>query len=66
MKFQITVRHGRTRKSYLTLEAEAPDGAQALRAVADMIPGEVASEVDLVELRLAPDPDRDRLFLEKC
>ena len=64
MKFQITVRHGRRMKRYLTLEVEAVDAAQALRAGAGQIPPEVAPEVDLVELRVAPDPDKDRPFVE--
>jgi len=57
MNFQVTIRHGRTTQRYLTLEVQAPDAAAALRAVADMIPEDVSPHADLVELRIAPDPD---------
>ena len=54
MDFQITIRHGKKAQRYLTLQVEAPDAVQALRYAADQIPGDVAGEVDLVELRSAP------------
>jgi hypothetical protein len=58
MKFQITVRHGRKVQQYLSLAVDAPDAPAALRQAADEIPQEVAGDVDLVELREAPDFDK--------
>jgi hypothetical protein len=55
MDFQITVRHGSQIKRYLSLQVDAPDAVHALREAAELIPGELATEVDLVELRSAPD-----------
>lgn len=56
--FQITVRYGGARQRYHTLLVEGPDAPAALRTAADEIPTEIAGAVDLVELRIAPDPDR--------
>jgi len=58
MDYQITIRHGKKRQQYLSLAVEAPDAAGALRLVADRIPPDVVGEVDLVELREAPDFDK--------
>jgi hypothetical protein len=58
MDFQITIRYGKKSQRYLTLTVQAPDAASALRSAADGIPEEIAPEVDLVELRLAPDFDK--------
>ncbi len=55
MNYQITVRYGKTSQQYLSLAVEAPDAPGALRQAADQIPQEIAEEVDLVELREAPD-----------
>jgi hypothetical protein len=55
MNYQVTVRYGRRTHRYLSLSVEAPDAVAALRAAADEVPAEVASEVDIVELREAPD-----------
>ncbi len=54
MSYQITVRHGTKIHRYLTFPVEASTAVEALREAADRIPIEVAPEVDLVELRSAP------------
>ena len=58
MDYQVTVRHGKKIRRYLSFQVEAPDAAEALRLAADGIPGEFAGEVDIVELREAPDFDK--------
>lgn len=58
MSYQVTIRYGKKIQQYLSLAVEAPDVPEALRQVADQIPAEVAGEVDLVELREAPDFDK--------
>lgn len=55
MDYQITIRYGRRSQRYLSLAVEAPDAVSALREAADRVPAEIASEVDIVELREAPD-----------
>ncbi len=63
MTFQITVRYGLSRHRYHTYVVEGEDARRALRAAADSMPDEVAAEADLVELRVAVDPDR-RTYVE--
>lgn len=63
MRFQITVRYGGQRQRYHTYEVEAPDAAEALREAASAMPDEVTPEADLVEMRVAVDPDR-RQYVE--
>ena len=58
MNYQITIRYGRKIQRYHSLTLEAPDAAGALRAAADGIPTEILGEVDIVELREAPDFDK--------
>jgi hypothetical protein len=58
MNFQITVRYGGRRQRYHTYQVEAPDARAALEAAAAALPDEVAPEADLVELRVAVDPER--------
>jgi hypothetical protein len=58
MDYQITIRYGRKIQRYHSLTLEAPDAAGALRAAADGIPTEILEEVDIVELREAPDFDK--------
>lgn len=62
MRFQVTVRYGGSRQRYHTFVVEASDAASALRAAADETPREIAGDADLVELRVAVDPD-DRTYL---
>ncbi len=58
MHFQITVRYGGQRQRYHTFVVQAGDAPGALRKAADDMPPEVASEADLVELRIAVDPEQ--------
>ena len=58
MKYQITVRYGGARQRYHTYVVEGASAPEALRAAADEMPSEIAGDVDLVELRVAVDPDR--------
>lgn len=61
MRYDVTVRHGRPHR-YHTLGVEAEDVAAALRSLADALPPEVVEDADLVELRVAVDPD-DRTYV---
>ena len=65
MDFQITLRHGKKRQRYLTFQVEASTAVEALRLAPDRIPAEIAAEIDLVELRVAPDPEKERPFLDE-
>lgn len=58
MDFQITVRYGSRIQRYMTFTVTAPDAAEALALASRKIPSEVVGEVDLVELRVAPDFDK--------
>ena len=62
MKYQVTVRHGTQRQRYHTYVVEADDARYALRVAAEEMPTEIAGEADLVELRVAVDPD-ERSYL---
>lgn len=57
MTFQITVRYGGRHQRYHTYAVEADDARLALEAAARDMPDAVAAEADLVELRIAVDPD---------
>jgi hypothetical protein len=58
MDYQVTIRYGKSAQRYLILAVTAPDVPSALRLAADGIPGDLIPEVDLVELRGAPDFDK--------
>jgi hypothetical protein len=58
MRFQVTVRYGGRRQRYHTYVVEAGDAREALGMAAESLPVEIATDVDLVELRIAVDPDR--------
>jgi hypothetical protein len=58
MRFQVTVRYGGRRQRYHTYVVEAGDAREALGTAAENLPAEIATDVDLVELRIAVDPDR--------
>jgi len=64
MQYQVTVRYGGSRQRYDTYVVDATDAAEALRAAAEMMPAEIAPEADLVELRVAVDPER-RSYVEE-
>jgi hypothetical protein len=59
MDFDVTLRYGRQSQRYHTLRITAPEAATALRAAADRMPEEIVAEVDLVEVRKAPDREKD-------
>lgn len=63
MNFQVTVRYGGRYQRYHTFLVEASDAREALSAAAAAIPDDIAPQTDLVELRVAVDPER-REFLE--
>lgn len=58
MDYQVTIRYGKKTQQYLTLGVEAPDVPTTLHMVANHIANEMTEEVDLVELREAPDFDK--------
>lgn len=58
MRFQVTIRHGGGRQRYHTFAVDADDAGAALRAAADEMPAEIAGDADLVELRIAVDPEK--------
>jgi len=57
MRYQVTVRHGAPRQRYHTYAVEAADVHAALGVAAERMPTEVRRDADLVELRVAVDPD---------
>jgi hypothetical protein len=65
MRFQVTVRYGTRYQRYHTLVVDAADAREAMGRAASQIPDEVAAEADLVELRVAPDPDARRYVGEE-
>lgn len=58
MNFQITVRYGSRRQRYHTFEVEATDARQAMARAAPLVPDGIAPEADLVEIRVAVDPEQ--------
>lgn len=64
MHFQVTVRYGGRHQRYHTYAVQAVDARAALEAAAAAMPDAVAPQADLVELRVAVDPDA-RAFLEE-
>jgi len=57
MHFQVTVRHGTQRQRYHTFVVEAEHAGAALRIASEQMPLEICAEADLVEIRMAVDPD---------
>lgn len=55
MRYQITARYGHR---YHLATVEATDAAEALRLGADLLPAELVPHIDLVELRVAVDPEQ--------
>lgn len=64
MRFQVTVRYGGRHQRYHTFVVEGADARQALAAAAQALPDAVAPQADLVELRVAVDPDTRRFLGE--
>ena len=58
MRYQITVRHGGRYQHYYTYVVEAGDARAAMQVAAEQMPTEIAPEADLVELRIAVDPEK--------
>jgi len=65
MNYQITIRFGGRHQRYHTFKVSADDAAEALRQAADKVPEEIAADVDLVELRVAINPD-ERSYLDEA
>lgn len=59
MNYQVTIRYGRKIQRYHSITVEAINAVAALRLAADEVPAEIAYEVDIVELREAPDFDKN-------
>jgi hypothetical protein len=57
MTFQITVRYGGRYQRYHTYVVEGSNAREALELAAREMPDEIAAEADLVEVRVAVDPD---------
>lgn len=55
MRYQITARYGHR---YHLATVEASDAAEALRKGAEALPAELVPHIDLVELRVAVDPEQ--------
>ena len=64
MLFQITVRYGGRYQRYHTYSVEADDAGEAMLIGAEEMPEDIAGQADLVELRLAVDPDA-RTFVDE-
>ncbi len=62
MRFQVTVRYGARAQRYHTYALDADDARSALETAASLMPTEIAGNADLVEVRLAVDPD-DRVYV---
>ncbi len=65
MNYQITIRFGGRQQRYHTFKVSADDAVEALRQAADNVPKEIATDVDLVELRVAISPD-ERSYLDEA
>lgn len=57
MRYQITVRHGDRYQRYHTFTVEAEDAREALRRGAEGMPEKLVVDADLVEVRVAVDPE---------
>ena len=58
--WQITVRYGERYQRYHTFEVQGADVRSALQAAGAEVPDAVAEHADLVEVRIAVDPDERR------
>ena len=57
MNFQVTVRYGARQQRYHTFTVHADAAKAAHKSAANQLPLDIAPDVDLVELRIAVDPD---------
>ena len=58
MNFQVTARYGGRYQRYHTYVVDAPDAKAALETAAAELPDEIAPETDLIEIRVAVDPEK--------
>ncbi len=58
MRYQITVRYGGRSQRYHPYVVDAGDARTAMLIAAEQLPAEIAPEADLVELRIAVDPEK--------
>ena len=65
MNFQVTIRYGGRQQRYHTFKVQADDATAALQSAASLLPSDIAADVDLVELRIAVDPDARSYVDEK-
>ena len=65
MNFQVTARYGGKYQRYHTYLVDAPDAKAALQAAAAALPDEIAAQTDLIEMRVAVDPD-ERKYVDEA
>jgi hypothetical protein len=65
MNFQVTVRYGGRQQRYHTFTVKADNAKAALKSAAAQLPLDITADVDLVELRIAVDPDARSYVDEK-
>ena len=65
MNFQVTARYGGEYQRYHTYLVDAPDAKAALQAAAAALPDEIAAQTDLIEVRVAVDPD-ERKYVDEA
>lgn len=63
MHYQVTVRYGGRYQRYHTYVVEAENARVALSVAGEQMPTEIAAVADLVELRVAVDPEK-RSYLD--
>jgi hypothetical protein len=64
MTFQITVRYGGRYQRYHTYAVTAEDARDALEKAAHALPAEIVGQVDLIEVRIAVDPE-NRQYMDE-
>jgi hypothetical protein len=58
MNFQVTARYGGKYQRYHTYLVDASDAKAALQSAAAELPDEIAPLTDLIEIRVAVDPEK--------
>ena len=61
----MTARHGEKYQRYHTYLVDVPDAKAALQAAAIQLPDEIALQTDLIEIRVAVDPDK-RTYVDEA